>query len=1172
VLQQFSLSISERGSATIGSLKVYPELLPLFIGEVRPARVGLENADIKAVLPAWPEKKRKEERLKGEEKKKTKTLPLSTIKEAVSAIAAQLDSKPIDLVVMLKNGRLNLSADEKLIFRFQKIQARILLQPEEVEVDLVCSSNLWESASLQAWLVPRELKGGAQIYLARFQPHLLAQYLSPTSPYKLNESLTNLGLSFRLNGPNDLQGDLQGSLPYLALSRGKKEVVVIGKSMNVGFQAKESDAEVIINELELKYPQLSVTGELLLGQASPRISLELRGTDADVRSTRETLLTLFGDFEAIQDIFKIVRGGKVPRIKYATRGDSIADLEETENILITGHMSNGIIHVPDADLKLNDVHGDVVISKGFLEGRNLEARLGNTLGREGTLKLGLEGDQVPFHLDILIQADLARLPSRLKGWVDIETFVKEIDLLENFKGNATGRLILGENTASIRPRVDVSEFSLSTKYGRVPYPIEIKGGHFSYDETGIDVKNLHGKLGSSSISGLSGRLDLENTPHLDLKAGESVVSLDEIHAWLAGVDRRSDKREAYEKIKGVLDLSTLVAKGPLLEPENWNWGMTGKIRQVTVAGESFPGPLTITGGHIAEDLDRDRITIRDADIAMLDASLKASGVIDGIPKTLLGIDVDLRGNLKPESIRWLSDLVDLPPELKIRSPLSIAQAHLIWNRDMSTSVKGDLVVNHGPKVSVNVLKKPQELMVKNVQVEDDDSQASLQLNVKEKEFGLKFAGHLSATTRGRLFERNYYGDSRIEGNIQVNVSLDQPMQSSARGRLIGRNIIFPYRVVAPLKIEAISLLAEENEIQVKNAACTWGKSRMTLAGNVSFSEKEILFDMGLAADVLHWNDFKKIADKDGGKEGSQKGETLWDAPVRGTVNLIAKEFNYDKHTWSPLHASVSFNPKTVNAIVTKGDLCGISTPGVLRLTAEEIALDFQPISRGQELDTTILCLWNVEDEMTGTYDLAGEIAVKDENKGLIRSSHGKVVFSAENGRIQRRKGVLGNLFDLLNLTEMFRGKLPDLGKEGYAYNSIKVEGDLEHGVLKLNEAVMDGSSMGIACLGEVDLVDEELELTVLVAPLRTVDFIVRNTPVVGRILGGNLVSIPYKVEGDWGDPQVTPIPPSAVGFGLLGIMERTLKLPITIMQPLVPSQKQQEEKPEDKKGEEKREE
>ncbi len=75
-------------------------------------------------------------------------------------------------------------------------------------------------------------------------------------------------------------------------------------------------------------------------------------------------------------------------------------------------------------------------------------------------------------------------------------------------------------------------------------------------------------------------------------------------------------------------------------------------------------------------------------------------------------------------------------------------------------------------------------------------------------------------------------------------------------------------------------------------------------------------------------------------------------------------------------------------------------------------------------------------------------------------------------------------------------------------------------------------------------------MTVLVAPFKTIDAIVKYTPIIGDWLGGTLVSIPVKVSGPFDDPTVTPLSPSAVGNSLMNLLENTVKLPVRIVEPL----------------------
>ena len=124
---------------------------------------------------------------------------------------------------------------------------------------------------------------------------------------------------------------------------------------------------------------------------------------------------------------------------------------------------------------------------------------------------------------------------------------------------------------------------------------------------------------------------------------------------------------------------------------------------------------------------------------------------------------------------------------------------------------------------------------------------------------------------------------------------------------------------------------------------------------------------------------------------------------------------------------------------------------------------------------------------------------------------------------------LSRIFTYLNVTELLRGKLPDLEKEGFPYKTFAIRGEMEDGKVLLKEATMDAPSMGVVATGEVDLLSGTEDLMVLVSPFRTVDAVVRNIPVVGYILGGTLVTIPVTVQGDIRKPTVTPMDPKATG-------------------------------------------
>ena len=189
--------------------------------------------------------------------------------------------------------------------------------------------------------------------------------------------------------------------------------------------------------------------------------------------------------------------------------------------------------------------------------------------------------------------------------------------------------------------------------------------------------------------------------------------------------------------------------------------------------------------------------------------------------------------------------------------------------------------------------------------------------------------------------------------------------------------------------------------------------------------------------------------------------------------------------------------------------------------------------------------------MTGTYDLTGHIAGAGSGDALVRDLHGDIEFHAAKGRIYRLN-LLSKILALLNVTQLFLGKVPDLAHDGFAYNALSIKGTLSDGKLKIGEAVLDGSSMNIAGQGEIDVRTRKVDIVALASPLKTIDTILRMIPIARYILGGSLVSVAVNAKGDLDDPTVSILPPSAVVKGLLGVVERALKLPVRIFEGGVP--------------------
>ena len=1141
LIDQGTLSVPGRVNGTFEILKLYPKILPLLIGRLGLTEVLVEHPDFNVIFPTSF----------GTEKQSYYS-PLSVkIMDSVTQLLAPLAINAPQLIIGIENGRVEFSGEREPPFAFHRVTGHIVFPPDELTCHLVCSSDLGEEIEFQGMLNIESHKGKGRVDVKNFCPHRLLNHLLPDAFLCLAESQTNLKLNFDFVGTQALTGNMVWNLPHLVLQHEDEQVVLSGETLKADFLIHEGKTELSIKELRLDSPSLHVTGKFLLDQGpSPEVSLELQGSDLDVHSTRKAVLSLAGNNRVVDRIFQILKGGHIPWITLRAQGNRLSDLKNFDNFLIKGAMDDGDIFVPYAELDLKDVKGETIISKGVLQGKDLEAKLGNSSGRAGDLTIGLRKKDKVFHLDIMLQADLAQLPPILKRVVRNEGFVREVSFFEEVEGKAIGRLVLGEKKRSIRARVDVFEFNINAAHERVPYSLKIHQGSLSYSGTKVDLFGLKGELGESSFSDLGVWIDWSRPSYLRVESAEISLFLDEIHPWLSSFEALPLSHSLKDtSINGTLLFSNLNIKGPLRSPKYWLLLASGKAREFVLDSSLLPGPVEVSEGdfNVLEDTTKQELHFQETQISMLDVFMTVSGYLDNYRKGLDLVDVNLEGDVNAKGTDWISHLLHIPSEFQIRPPLSVSEGRLVWEKGVKTCFKGNLLLQSGPQISVDILKEPESFVLKDLGVRDKDSQASSKLTLGRDAFSVNFTGNISERTIENVFAKKLSYLSELLGDFKANILFDQPKKSTAQGTLKGKDVVFPWGLKVPLQIGSFTVYGQEDHINVDSAICTWGECRGVLDGTLNFAETEYEFDMGISSDVLILDKLRVLFET-----GPRDKETnrLWSAPVHGNVQLNLGAFTYDENfTWTPFQADISFHPEKVTVSVTDGELCGISTPGTFEWTTEGVSLDIRPVAKKQELDPTVNCLRGGKVRATGLFDLKGHIKARGKAAQLSESVQGELEAFAEDGRINHSIP-LEKVFAYLSVIEILRGQLPKMTEEGLAYKSITIRGDFQEGKFVLSEGILDGFSMNMAAKGYYDLMNKRIKGTLLVAPLKTADSVIDKIPGVNHIMAGTLVSIPVEIEGELTDPAVNVLPASAVPEGLWGMIKRTVELPLVFLDSL----------------------
>jgi hypothetical protein len=186
--------------------------------------------------------------------------------------------------------------------------------------------------------------------------------------------------------------------------------------------------------------------------------------------------------------------------------------------------------------------------------------------------------------------------------------------------------------------------------------------------------------------------------------------------------------------------------------------------------------------------------------------------------------------------------------------------------------------------------------------------------------------------------------------------------------------------------------------------------------------------------------------------------------------------------------------------------------------------------------------------ITGEFDLKANLTSQGKVRDLARNMTGSVVADMRDGNVMKF-ALLGNILSMQNVSALFKGGGPKLDAKGFSYRNLRIAGRFDKGRFVVEEGAFHSDAVGLAANGWISLTEPQSRLTVLVAPFSRVDELVRKVPVFGYVVGGAFTSVPVGVSGDIRDPLVVPLGPTAIGSEILGIFERTLKLPVKLVAP-----------------------
>ncbi len=245
---------------------------------------------------------------------------------------------------------------------------------------------------------------------------------------------------------------------------------------------------------------------------------------------------------------------------------------------------------------------------------------------------------------------------------------------------------------------------------------------------------------------------------------------------------------------------------------------------------------------------------------------------------------------------------------------------------------------------------------------------------------------------------------------------------------------------------------------------------------------------------------------------------------------------------TPKGMEVSLDSFDLYDLTTTGNLLFFSAPRAAG-NGQDLFVDGRVhIESTDQTETSSLFALLLKDQsmIKGRYSLTCDLDGKGSLKNITRQLHGNFGFSSANGTIYRAT-FLSRILSIINVFH-----IGEFVKKGFFYNSMEITADIRNGKFFLTHAVIDGKNMVLVFTGWVDPVSDSLDLSCLVAPLKTVDTMIQYIPLAKTIIGKKLFSIPVRIQGNLKDPKITVLHPADLGKGFFRMFEHVITIPVRL--------------------------
>jgi len=726
-----------------------------------------------------------------------------------------------------------------------------------------------------------------------------------------------------------------------------------------------------------------------------------------------------------------------------------------------------------------------------------------------------------------------------------------LDWFQPITGRAQGRVRLAFGRAGWNVGVNIDKSDVGVQVRDFPGPVRLASGAVEVDGHKVKLDRVAlllpaGKVSIPALQYLYKDSSIAGDASFDLDVAQSLV--------LARRALPEENRKALADIETAAGRVEGSAKFAFGRGE-WKLGVEVSKSDATLGVRQLPGPVKVARASI--EAGPTSAAVRGAAISLLDASAVASVTFDDFKAGPRAAGSIAEGTVGEKFLAWVWQLAKLPERYELATPIRVTAPLFSWSPGGAVEVRATTQFDAGPGVTVDLGWASGALDIRRATIKDGRSDAELALRAKGGLLEGRYVGTLSSTSVAAVLKRAKLPPGLIAGDLNFTIDRANPRRTSASGHLKGEMLDLAALIGQPVKIERIDLATDEAALHVREATVSWAEQRMTLRGDLRRTESGPVIDAqldspGINLDALAPRKPKTAAEAPPPKPaavGKDVASRLWPLPVTGRIALRADSVQRGRNRIAPVAATLSLEERRAHLDLERAELCGISLPLTIEATPLGFSASARIAAQTQRLEQTAACLSEKGILITGRFDLNAELSTQGTVAELRKNLKGTVRAEMRDGEV-RKFALLGNILSLVSVSTLMEPGGPKLDARGFPYRALTLAGHFENGRFLVEEGSFQSDAVGLAATGWIDVTDFSSRLTVLVAPFSRLDQLVRKVPLVGYIIGGTFTSVPVGVSGDIRDPLVVPLGPSAVTSQILGIFERTLKLPAKLVAPL----------------------